>query len=244
MIAGQVLQRRHTHVNALAARARHLEAEHEAEVAAALEAERGRLARELHDVVAHCVTVMVVQAGVAEALLDRSPERARDPLQAVQDTGRQAIAELTRMLGLLRSAPAAAAHPLEPQAGAARIPELLAGFTTSGLRVQLEAVGDVRALPPGVDLTTYRIVQEALTNTLKHAGPGARARVVLRYQPRSIEIEIADDGSRTATSAPVGAGHGLIGMKERVSVFGGSLQAAPRSEGGFRVLVDLPAEPA
>lgn len=240
MIAGRVLQRRHERVEELAEHARRLETDHAAEVAAALAAERSRIARELHDVVAHCVSVMVVQAGVSEAMLDGSPERAREPLQAVQETGQQAIAELARMLGLLRGGSADATNRLAPQPGAAQLPELIERLTASGLDVQLTTVGDLRPLPPGVDLTVFRIIQEALTNTLKHAGPGAKAHVELRYLPRSVEIEVTDTGPGTASVAE--GGHGLIGMSERVEVFGGSIDLGVRPEGGFRVFVALPVE--
>lgn len=238
MIAGRVLQRRHARAAELAERAHRLETAHDAEVAAALAAERSRIARELHDVVAHCVSVMVVQAGVAEALLERSPARAQEPLQAVQETGQQAIAELTRMLGLLRASSPDAAYERAPQPGVAQLPELVDRLATSGLGVQLTSIGDVRPLPPGVDLTVFRIIQEALTNVLKHGGPGAKAHVELRYLPRTVEIEVADNGPGTVT--PTASGHGLIGMTERVAVFGGSLEAGIRPEGGFRVFVTLP----
>jgi signal transduction histidine kinase len=240
MIAGRVLQHRHARTRELADRARHIETHHQAEVAAALAAERSRIARELHDVVAHCVSVMVVQAGVSEALLEHSPERARAPLAAVQKTGQEAIAELTRMLGLLRGGSSDSLDPLAPQPGTAQLPELVERLAASGLAVQLAAFGEVRPLPPGVDLTVFRITQEALTNTLKHAGPGAKAHVELRYLPRTVEIEITDTG--TGPVAPRSHGHGLIGMAERVSVFGGSLQTGARPDGGFRVFVALPAE--
>lgn len=240
MVAGRMLQHRHLRATELAVRAHRLETEHEAEVSAALAAERSRIARELHDVVAHCVSVMVVQAGVSEALLDHSAERAREPLRAVQETGQQAITELTRMLGLLRGTQSDAHDLLAPQPGVAQLPELIERLTASGLHVELASVGDVRPLPPGVDLTVFRIAQEALTNTLKHVGPGARAYVELRYLPRAVEIEIIDSG--TAPVTPGRSGHGLIGMAERVSVFGGSLQAGVRPEGGFRVFVTLPVE--
>ena len=240
MIAGRVLQQRQERARELADRAHRLETDREAEVAAALAAERSRIARELHDVVAHCVSVMVVQAGVSEAFLDGSPERAREPLQAVQETGHQAIAELTRMLGLLREGSGDAPYRLAPQPGVAQLPDLVERLTASGLYVELGTVGDAQPLPPGVDLTVFRIVQEALTNALKHADPGAEARVELRYLPRAVEIEVTDNG--TTTSAPTAGGHGLIGMAERVSVFGGSLQTGVRPEGGFRVFVTLPVE--
>ena len=242
MVTGRVLQRRQAQSQDLAEHALRLESEREAEVAAALEGERARIARELHDVVGHCVSVMVVQAGVSEAMLDTSPERAREPLQLVQDTGRQAISELTRMLSLLRAPGRDPSDTLQPQPGAAQLPDLVERLAASGLTVQLTAVGDVRVLPPGVDLTVFRIAQEALTNALKHGGPEVRAHVGLRYLPDSVEIEITDDG--TGPTGPAGGGHGLLGMAERVTVFGGSIHAGARSEGGFRVNVTLPVDSA
>jgi signal transduction histidine kinase len=243
MVAGRVLQQRQERARQLADRATRLEADHEAELAAALAAERSRIARELHDVVAHCVSVMVVQAGVSEALLDDAPERAREPLRAVQETGHQAIGELTRMLGLLREGSPDSTYQLTPQPGVAQLTELVDRLESSGLAVRLATAGDARPLPPGLDLTVFRIVQEALTNTLKHAGPGAEAYVELRYLPRSIEIEVTDTGTTPTLAAAGGrGGHGLVGMAERASVFGGSLQAGARPEGGFRVFVTLPLE--
>lgn len=240
MIAGRVLQRRHARARELADRARRLEADHEAEVAAVLAAERSRIARELHDVVAHCVSVMVVQAGVAEAVLGGSPERALAPLLAVQETGQQAIAELSRMLGLLRDRSDESAYRLSPQPGVAQLPELAERLTSSGLEVQLTSAGEVRPLPPGVDLALFRIAQEALTNTLKHVGPGAKAHVDVRYLPRSVEIEVTDNG--TGSAPPVTGGHGLLGMAERVAVFGGSIDTGVQPEGGFRIFASLPVE--
>ena len=242
MVTGRVLQRRQTQSQDLADRARRLETDREADVAAALAAERARIARELHDVVAHCVSVMVVQAGVSEALLDTSPERAREPLRAVQDTGRQAISELTRMLGLLRAPDGDPNGGLEPQPGAAQLPELVERLAASGLQVQLTTVGEDRALPPGVDLTVFRVVQEALTNALRHGGPHVKAHVELRYLPQAVEVEITDDGAAGGT--PPTGGHGLLGMAERVTVFGGSIETGVRPEGGFRVHVVLPVEAA
>jgi signal transduction histidine kinase len=241
MITGRVLRQRHARTQELADLAHQLETDREAEVAAALTAERSRIARELHDVVAHCVSVMVVQAGVSEAMLDHAPEKAREPLQAVQTTGQQAISELTRMLGLLRGVPSEPRSQLTPQPGAAQLPDLLERLTDSGLNAQLAVAGDARPLPPGVDLTVFRIAQEALTNTLKHAGSGVDAHVELRYLKSSVEIVVTDNGVGTKTSSS--SGHGLIGMAERVSVFGGSIQAGARPEGGFRVRVALPADP-
>jgi signal transduction histidine kinase len=222
------------------ARASQLEADHEAHVATALTDDRARIARELHDIVAHCVSVMVVQAGAAEELLEREPGRARDSVRAVQDTGRQAIAELGRMLGVLRQPTLDGEKQwgeLAPQPGAADLWELSERMSRSGLPVQLVVSGERRALPPGIDLTTYRIVQEALTNALKHGGPGAKAHVELRYTSTTLDLEIRNDGT---TPPPVGTGQGLIGMAERVAVYGGVVETGSRPEGGFGVHVVLP----
>jgi signal transduction histidine kinase len=237
-VAGRVLRQRHARLEALAAHAERLEADQATQISAALEDERNRIARELHDIVAHCVSVMVVQAGMAEDLLDRSPERAREPLHAVQETGRQAVAELGRMLGLLRDGRAPAAPDLAPQPGTAQLPALADRMSALGLPVQLTVVGEPGPLPPGVDLTAYRIAQEALTNTLKHAGSEANAHVELRYLARALEVEVTDDGP--ARTGPAGTGHGLIGMRERVTIYGGTICAGVRANGGFRVLVTLP----
>jgi Signal transduction histidine kinase len=241
-LAGRVLQHRQRRHHDLAVHASRLEADRDAQISAAVADERARIARELHDIVAHCVSVMVVQAGASEDLLDREPERAREPLRAVQETGQQAVAELGRMLGLLRGT-GAGTDPLclAPQPGTAQLPELAERMSTLGLPVQLAVSGELRPLPPGVELSAYRIVQEALTNTLKHGGSGATARVELRYLPRTLEVEITDDGHRTSAA---GAGHGLIGMTERATIYGGTIEAGARPEGGFRVHITLPLDPA
>jgi len=249
MVTGRVLRRRHSRAVELAAHARSLEVDRAADVAAALAEERSRIARELHDVVAHCVSVMVVQAGAAEALLASSPDQARKPLDEVQRTGQQAISELTRMLGLLRGTP----HDprdidarFEPHPGVTQVPDLVERTAAAGLDVRLATDGTSRPLPPGTDLTVYRVVQESLTNTLKHAGPHASARVGLRYLPHTVEVEVTDTGNPHAEADHgdrIGRpGHGLIGMAERVSVFGGSFEAGRRPDGGFQVHVTLPAE--
>jgi signal transduction histidine kinase len=182
---------------------------------------------------------MVVQAGVAEALLESSPERAREPLQEVQSTGQQAIVELTRMLGLLRGAGDASAG-LAPQPVVAQLPDLVERLTVSGLDVQLASVGEVRPLPAGVDLTVFRIVQEALTNTLKHAD-AEHVRVRIRYG-RQLEIEIRDDGGGGANTAGGADGNGLVGMRQRVALLGGVLTTGPLPGGGYRVATEIPIE--
>jgi signal transduction histidine kinase len=233
VIAGRVLRRRADHqrrTEELAARL----AEQERTVSAALAEERTRIARELHDVVAHCVGVMVIQAGAAEDLLDRAPADARVPLRAVQDTGQQAVAELSRVLGLLRGGDE---RGLTPQPGTGELAELVDGVRRAGLPVALEVRGCARPLPPGVDLTVYRVVQEALTNTLKHAGP-ATARVLLTYGEHDVRAAVVDDGRAAPPSAPVG--HGLLGLRERVGLYGGELSAGPGTGRGFAVHARIP----
>jgi signal transduction histidine kinase len=235
LAAGRALRTRERRHDETSDRARRLEAERDASVRAAVAGERERIARELHDIVAHCVSVMVVQAGAAEDLLDRDPQRARQPLLAIQDSGRDAVAELRRMLGLLRGE---AAPALTPQPGTAELDELVAQIDAAGVPVRLQVTGTPRPLPPGIELAGYRIIQEALTNTLKHAG-SATATVSLRYGEESLEIEVVDDGRGGRVN---GRGHGLIGMRERVMLYGGELDAGSRSEGGFFVRARLPVE--
>jgi signal transduction histidine kinase len=199
--------------------------------------ERARIARELHDVIAHSVSVMTVQAGAAEAMLAHDPARALEPVQAVQETGRRAHVEMKRLVGMLRERDEALG--LEPQPGLADVDELLAGVRAAGLPVELRVEGTARELPLGIDLSAYRIVQEALTNALKHAGR-ASASVLLRYDERTLEIEVADDGA--GAGGANGGGHGLEGMRERVSVFGGEFEAGPAETGGFVVRARLPVE--
>jgi signal transduction histidine kinase len=195
--------------------------------------------------VAHCISVMVVQAGAAEDLLDRNPPLARPALQAVQETGRQAVTELTRMLGLLRGD--RGALELRPQPGTAQLHELAESIRATGLPVTIQVQGTSRPLAPGLELTIYRVAQEALTNTLKHAGP-ARARIVLRYGEHTVELVVADDGRGLGPGAAgtpqdgQGTGHGLIGMRERAALYGGSLAAGPGPDGGFAVRMVLPVD--
>jgi signal transduction histidine kinase len=205
----------------------------------AVEEERARIARELHDVVAHTVGAMVAQAQGARRVLDRDPDRAREALAAIERTGRTALGEMRRSLGVLRRADGAA--PLAPQPGLDDLGALIEQARRSGLTVELVTEGEPAPLPTGVDLSAYRIVQEALTNTLKHAGP-VRARVAVRYGGRELELEISDDG-HARTAAPAAAGHGLVGMRERVALYGGVLHAGHGPGGGFVVRASLPLAP-
>ncbi|HET7044179.1 MAG TPA: histidine kinase [Gaiellaceae bacterium] len=207
----------------------------ESERLAAVAEERARIARELHDVIAHSVSVMVVQAGAAEAVLERDPARAVGPVRAVQETGRQALVEMSRLVGLLRED--GEELGLAPQPGLDALDALLGQVRESGLPVELRVEGEPQPLPLGVELSAYRIVQEALTNSLKHAGR-ARAVVLLRYSVDAVEVEVVDDGGGNGTGH-VG-GHGLAGMRERVAVFGGEFAAGRRDGGGYAVRARLP----
>ena len=218
-------------------------AEREAAAAAerAIAAERARMARELHDVVSHDVSLMVMQASVERRLLSPEAAEAARTLEGIESTGRDALAELRRMLGVLRSEGEAA--PLHPQPGLAQLPDLIARTNAAGVRVQLHIDGEPTVLPASLDLTAYRIVQESLTNVVKHA-PGGNARVTVRYLLDAIDIEITNDAPAIAVAAAVPAsGHGLVGMRERVALYGGQLDAEPCAGGGFRVHARVPVTP-
>jgi signal transduction histidine kinase len=203
--------------------------------------ERLRLARELHDVVAHAMSVIAVQSGVGAHVADTQPKEAAKALAAIEATSRAALTELRRLLGVLRQE-SQPQGDLAPVPGLADLDSLLAEVAKAGLAVRLRVEGTPSPLPAGVDLSAYRIVQEALTNVVKHAGP-ARAQVVVVYRDQDVTVEVTDDGQ--GVGAPTGdgqarVGHGLIGMRERVAAFGGDLEAGPRPGGGFRVAARLP----
>jgi signal transduction histidine kinase len=203
--------------------------------------ERLRLARELHDVVAHAMSVIAVQSGVGAHIATTQPKEARRSLAAIEATSRAALEELRRLLGVLRQENEPKGD-LAPVPGLANLDGLLAEAAKAGLAVRLQVNGTRPPLPAGVDLSAYRIVQEALTNVVKHAG-SARAQVVVGYGDQEVRVEIIDDGRGAVTSVSdgrVGSGHGLIGMRERVQAFGGDLQTGPRPGGGFRVAARLP----
>jgi signal transduction histidine kinase len=212
--------------------------------------ERARIARELHDVVAHSVSVMVVHAGAARRLVEGDPGQARQALSSIESTGRQALAEMRRLLGVMRqdgdTRPEEAAGALAPQPGLADLDALVRSAKEAGLEVDLLVEGAPRPLAAGVDLSAYRIVQEALTNCIKHAG-AAKATLRLCYGREDLQLQVLDDGRGAVGWRDPGrehGGHGLIGMRERVAVFGGHLDVGPRPGGGFKVDARLPLEPA
>jgi signal transduction histidine kinase len=216
---------------------------HEAEAVRAVAEERRRIAREMHDVVAHSMSVMVVQAGGARRILRQDAARADAAGEQIERTGREALAEMRRMLGFLR---ADEDDPTEPQPGLERLEALVARTREAGLPVTLRVSGDAQRLSSGLDLTAYRIVQESLTNALKHAG-AAPTEVDVRWTPAQLELEVRDSGPTRPTRAGPsgngggnGAGHGLLGMQERVRLYGGELRAGRSENGGFAVLARLP----
>ncbi len=241
---GITLANRRARTAALEERAARLEQEREERARLAVIDERARIARELHDVVAHNVSVMVVQAGAARRVLPTRPGEAEEALVSIEATGRQALTEMRRLLGVLRTEDEAAGV-LEPQPSLGQLEVLLASVREAGLAVDVTTEGEPRPLPAGVDLTAYRIVQEALTNILKHAGP-ARASVVLRYDDGAVEVGVSDDGRGIAADPAIvngaNGGHGLVGMRERVALFGGRLHAGPRRGGGYLVTARLPID--
>jgi len=263
VLVGNAMRRWRHQAGDSAERLRRAEAEHEAATVRALAAERSRIAGELHDVVTHNVSVMVVQAGAARRILSGSPDDARAALLAVEASGRTAMVELQHLLGLLSpiegmqpetGSGEADTAPLRPQPGLGRLQALVDRVAAAGLPVRLTVTGQPRALPPGLDLTAYRVVQEALTNAMKHAGP-ATAVVTLDYREEAVVIDVSDDGGRDhgpgreaspARTGPVGvtgSGRGLLGLSERLSLYGGEFDAGPRPAGGWRVTARLPDAP-
>jgi len=240
-VLGDSMRYRRAYYANLEDRAARLERERDAQARVAAVAERARIARELHDVIAHNVSVMVVQADGASYALATDPGRAKEALAAISATGRQALAEMRRMLGVLRREEDGPSGVRAPQPGIGELGELLDQARMAGLPVSFTVEGAPQPLPSGVALAAYRIVQESLTNTRKHAGPVASAAVVLRYSDDALVLAISDDGRGAA--APDGAGHGLTGMRERVAMYGGSVAAGPRPGGGFEVVATLPLTP-
>jgi signal transduction histidine kinase len=222
-----------------AERAQHARAEEERR---AIAIERSRIARELHDVLAHNLSVMVVQASAARRIVDRNPDQAADVAELIQRTGREALAEIRHLFGAVRHGEG---EDLSGPPSIARVDELARRARAAGLGVELRVLGDPVELPAGIDLTAYRIVQEALTNALKHAG-SARASVTVSYEPNEVALSIEDDGEGTRDGyelSDAGGGHGLVGMRERVALYGGIVQAGRRRGGGFAVRARLPTRP-
>ena len=220
-----------------------LEQEQESATLRAVEQERARIAAELHDVVSHNVSVMVVQAGAARKVLDKSPELARGALLAVEDSGRAAMAELRHVMGLLtmtsQGGDPAATADLAPQPGLEQVSALVERIRNGGVRVDLTVEGDAIPLPAGPDLVAYRVVQEGLTNAVKHA-VGALIRVTLDYNPQRLKVDVVDTGGTPATTAATGNGRGLVGLRQRLAVYGGTLSAGPRLTGGYMVSAVIP----
>jgi signal transduction histidine kinase len=234
-LAGDNLRVRRQRWAALQARAQRLETEREERARQAVVAERLRIARELHDVVAHAMSVIAVQAGVANHVIDSRPDRARAALATVETNTRAALVEMRRLLGVLRQEDEPSAS-LAPAPGLADVPRLADQYRATGHAVDLAVTGEPDGVPDGVELSAYRIVQEGLTNVLRHGGP--RAGVRIAYEPGVVRVSIGDDGRTPAPDAPAGPGHGLIGMRERV--VGGTLSAERRPGGGFDVVAALP----
>ncbi|MFJ7152191.1 sensor histidine kinase [Streptomyces sp. NPDC100445] len=248
-VLGDSMRTRRAYFAQLEERAARLEKEREAQSKVAVAAERARIARELHDVVAHNVSVMVVQADGAAYVLDAAPDQARKALETISSTGRQALAEMRRLLGVLRTGEHQEGGEYVPQPDVEQIDDLVEQCRSSGLPVDFRVEGTPRPLPSGVELTAYRIVQEALTNTRKHGGPHAGASVRLVYFDDGLGLLVEDDGKGAPhelyeEGGADGRGHGLIGMRERVGMVGGTLDAGPRPGGGFRISALLPLKPA
>jgi signal transduction histidine kinase len=219
-------------------RRRRISLDRDRAAAAAVAEERARIARELHDVVAHAMSVMVVQAGAARSVVDHDPEAAKAAIGRIEETGRDGLTEMRRLIGILKGS--GEGPDLAPQPGLERLGPLLDSIRGAGVPVEAVSRGEPRPLAAGLDLTAYRFVQEALTNVVKHAG-AASARVSLEWASDALVVEVADDG-RGAFADRASAGHGLAGMRERVALYGGSVDAGPRPGGGFVVRARLPDE--
>jgi signal transduction histidine kinase len=234
---GLAVHGRQRELHSLASETVRLAADRELHAIEAVADERLRVARELHDVVAHAVSVVVVQSQAGQSLIGRDDERARASLVAIEDTARAALVEMRRLLGMLRDDEA---RVLTPQPGLTRLGDLIAGVREAGLAVSLEVEGDPVALAPGVDLSAYRILQEGLTNTLKHS-EASSARVRVHYTLQRVQLTVEDDGPTLARPpATANGGRGLAGMRERVAVYGGRVESGPAAAGGWRLQASLP----
>ena len=234
---GRRIKGRREYLSLIEERAAYLEREQAAEAQRAVDAERNRIARELHDLVAHRVSMITVQAGAAQTVAISDPERAIRAMESVEEAGRKALEELRQVLGVLRTDQS---RDLVPVHGLANIAALISDMRNAGMDVRLDSNEAPTVLPARVDLASYRIVQEALTNVLKHAGPNAKAAVRLSSTGYMLDIEVTNSGSEISTLP--GSGHGLVGMRERASLLGGTFHAGPRPDGGFQVKARLPLE--
>jgi signal transduction histidine kinase len=238
-----VRRSRRERLDGLRERARRLEVERDQQLVLAATAERARIAREMHDIVAHSLSVIIAQADGGRYAGQADPAAATRALETVAETGRAALADMRRLLGVLRTDESADARPagvdLRPMPAADELGALVEHVRDSGLEVSLVRMGTARTLPPGIGLAVYRVCQESLTNILKHAGPQAKATVLLQWQPASLLLEVTDDG-RGAAATSDGAGQGLTGMRERATMLGGTLTAGPRPGGGFRIRMEIP----
>jgi signal transduction histidine kinase len=237
-LAGQVVQARNATAEAKLAEAEERAESHRQQEARLLAEERLRLAQELHDVVAHSMSVIAVQAGMGAHVIDERPAEAKQALAAISETSRRTLQEMRRLLGVLRDEEGERSHA--PAPGLGELPALVDDVRKAGVDVELSMVGEPGCVPHGVELSAYRLVQEGLTNVIKHAGPAA-VTVTVRCEPTEVLVEVIDDG-RGAAASNGGGGHGLRGMRERVAVWGGTFDAGPQAGGGFRIAARLPFE--
>jgi signal transduction histidine kinase len=246
-----VRRARRDQIDALQERARRLEAERDQQAVSAAAEERARIAREMHDIVAHSLSVIIAQADGGRYAGQAEPAAAVRSLTTIAETGRAALVDMRRLLGVLRTdepdepddVPTGRLPALRPQPAVDEVADLVDQVRASGLEVSMVRMGTPRTLPPGTGVAVYRICQESLTNVLKHAGPAAHATVLLQWGARSLILEVNDDG-RGAAAADDGAGQGAVGMRERAAMLGGTLTLGPRPGGGFRVRTEIPIPPA
>jgi signal transduction histidine kinase len=236
-LLGDSIGSRRAYVREIEEKADRLERERESETRRAAAEEQARIARELHDIVAHALSVIVVQAGAADDAFERDTAGAREPIRAIDSAARAALSDLRRVLGVLQDS-----ADYEPQPGLDQLDRLIDQVRATGLHVSLEIEGPLRPLPAAIELSAYRIVQEALTNSLKHAA-AEHVRVRIRYG-ESLELEVVDDGQGKAGSATGPRGNGLVGMRQRVALVGGVLAAGPAPGGGYRVSAEIPIDEA
>jgi signal transduction histidine kinase len=239
---GERRRTRGLYVAQLEERAAQLERDRDREAKLAVSNERTRIAREIHDVVAHGLSIMIVQADGGLYAADASPEQAKKALATIGDTGRASLNEMRKMLGLLKqdAQPELDPNQPRPQPGVSSLPELIENVRQAGLSVDYQVTGQPRDLPALLGLTAYRIVQEGLTNTLKHAGPGARTSVLLDFGREMLTVVVTDDGRGAAVAPSSDPGHGLVGMRQRASISGGTVNAGPKAGGGYEVVARLP----